>query len=104
MNCVIFTTCPNEKSAERIAINLLKKRLIACVSIISKIKSFYWWQKKIEKSSEVLMMMKTKGDLFSLVKKEILKIHPYSVPEIICLKIEKGNEKYLKWIEEVVKK
>lgn len=102
MNCVIFVTCPNEKSAEKIAVDLLKKRLIACVNIIPKIKSFYWWREKIEKSSEYLMMMKTKEGFFARVKEEVLKTHPYKIPEIICLKIEKGFEKYLKWIEEVV--
>ena len=103
MNCVIFVTCSDEKTAQKIAISLLEKKLVACVNMIPKVKSFYWWKKKIERSSEVLMMMKSRRENFSSIKEEILKIHPYVVPEIICLKIEKGFEKYLKWIEEVVK-
>jgi len=103
-NFVIFTTCPNKKCAEKISTILVKKKLVACVNIISNVKSIYWWEEKIEKSSEVLLIMKTKEKLFSSIKEEILKNHPYKIPEIICLKIEKGNEKYLNWIEEVVGK
>ncbi|MEM5829457.1 MAG: divalent-cation tolerance protein CutA [Candidatus Aenigmatarchaeota archaeon] len=104
MGCVIFLTCPKERIAEKVAKDLLKKKLIACASVIPKIKSFYWWEGKIERNSEVLVMMKTEEKLFPLIEKEILKIHPYKIPEIICFRIEKGFEKYLKWIKEVVRK
>ncbi|MEM5855295.1 MAG: divalent-cation tolerance protein CutA [Candidatus Aenigmatarchaeota archaeon] len=101
--CIILITCPDEKNAEELAMVLLKKKLVACVSLVPGIKSFYWWKKKIEKDLEVLMIIKTKRNFFKSVEKEVLKLHPYSVPEIICINIEEGFEKYLKWINGVLR-
>jgi periplasmic divalent cation tolerance protein len=103
MACLIFITCPNRKSAEKISKSLLKKGLVACINIIPRIKSMYWWEGKIEKSFETLLIIKTKDELFNSVKKEVIKLHPYKVPEVICVRISKGYEKYLKWIKEVTK-
>jgi periplasmic divalent cation tolerance protein len=103
MACLIFTTCPNEKIAKRISEELLKKKLAACINIIPKIKSMYWWGRKIEKSDETLLLIKTGENLFDSVKKEVVKIHPYEIPEVICVKIDKGYEKYLDWMEKVVR-
>lgn len=98
----LFVTCPNYKSADKISVTLLKKRLIACANILP-IKSKYWWRGKIAKQSEVLMILKTKTKLYQQIKNEIEKLHPYDVPEIISFKINKGNKKYLNWISSVTK-
>jgi periplasmic divalent cation tolerance protein len=103
MACLIFITCPNEKTAEKISMNLLKKKLVACVNTIPKVKSMYWWEGKIEKSYESLLIIKTKDELFNSLNREVIKMHPYEVPEVICVKINKGNKKYLDWIKEVTK-
>jgi periplasmic divalent cation tolerance protein len=103
MACLIFITCPNRKSAEKISESLLKKGLVACINIIPRIKSMYWWEGKIEKSFETLLLIKTKDELFNSVKEEVIKLHPYKVPEVICVRISKGYEKYLRWIKEVTR-
>ena len=103
MYCVIFVTCPNKKVANKIVDSLLRKKLIACANIVAGVKSKYWWKGKIERSTEVLIIMKTKQNLFDGVKKEILASHPYDVPEIICVKIDKGSKGYLNWIKGVTK-
>jgi len=99
---ILFIACPNYKSADKISEVLLKKKFIACVNTLS-IKSKYWWEGKVEKHSEVLMILKTKTTFYSQVEKEIKKLHPYDVPEIISFKIDKGNKAYLNWISEVTK-
>ena len=103
MTSVIFITCPNFKSASKITDNLLEKKLVACVNIIPKIKSAYWWKGKILKHSEVLMIMKAKTKLYDVIEKEVKKLHPYTVPEILAFKIDRGNKDYLDWISEVTK-
>jgi periplasmic divalent cation tolerance protein len=103
MYSIIFVTCQDDQIAENIANILLKKRLAACINITSKIKSLYWWKGKVEKSDEVLMIIKTKSKFFKKVEKEIKKVRPYEVPEIISLKIDSGTKKYLDWIKEVTK-
>lgn len=100
---VFFITCPNFKSAKKITEHLLKKKLVACVNILPVIKSEYWWKDKIENHSEVLMIVKTKTNLYNQIEREVKKLHPYTVPEIISFKIDKGNKDYLNWISEVTK-
>jgi len=102
---VLFITCPNFKSAKKITRQLLKEKLVACVNILPVIKSEYWWKDKIETHSEVLMIVKTKTNLYKQIEKEVKKLHPYTVPEIISFsfKIDKGNKDYLNWISEVTK-
>ena len=100
---VLFIACPNFKSAKKITEHLLKEKLVACVNILPVTKSEYWWKGKIENHSEVLMIDKTKTNLYKQIEKEVKKLHPYTVPEIISFKIDKGNKDYLKWISEVTK-
>lgn len=98
----IFVTVPNMSVANKITEFLLKKKLVACVNIIPKIKSVYWWQNKICKSNEHLLVMKSTKNNFSKIVKEIKKIHPYEVPEIVCVDIS-ANKDYLDWIKEYAK-
>lgn len=95
---VVFVSVPHS-SADKIIINLLKNKLVACVNKIKDIKSFYWWENKICKDEETLLIIKTKKKLFSKIIKEIKKLHPYQVPEIISFEIYQGNKEYLEWIE-----
>lgn len=99
MYCIIFVTCSNSSVANKIVDMLLKKKLIACANVLLNVKSKYWWKGKIESSNEVLVLMKTKFALFDEVRRVIKSLHPYEVPEIICVKIEKGSKEYLKWVE-----
>lgn len=96
---VVFITTPSQEEAERIASLLLEKRKAACINIVPKVFSAYWWQGNIEKSEESLLIIKTRGklvpELISLVKQA----HSYTVPEIIALPIIAGNPDYLDWMD-----
>ena len=98
----IFVTVPNISVANKITEFLLEKKLVACVNIIPKIKSVYWLKIKICKSNEHLLVMKSTKNNFSKIVKEIKKIHPYEVPEIVCMDIS-ANKDYLDWIKEYAK-
>ncbi len=100
---IIFITCPDFKSAKKVSQSLLKGKLVACVNVLPIIKSMYWWESKLESHSEVLMVVKTKTNLYKQIEKEVKKLHPYTVPEIISFKIDKGNKDYLDWISDVIK-
>ena len=101
MYCLVITTC-KEKDEEKIINALLSSRLAACINSCS-IKSTYIWKGNIEKDEEKLLFIKTKREKYKEVEKKIKEVHSYEVPEIICFKIEEGNENYLKWIDEVVR-
>jgi periplasmic divalent cation tolerance protein len=98
----IFVTCPNKKESYKITQVLMESRIAACVSEIKNVNSKYWWKGKIEKSKEVLLIMKTTKRHFPKVVKEIKKNHSYEVPEIIAFPIIAGSADYLKWIENSV--
>ncbi|MCM8765358.1 MAG: divalent-cation tolerance protein CutA [Candidatus Omnitrophica bacterium] len=100
---VVYITTADQREAEEIAQILLEKKLAACVNIIPGITSLYRWQGKIEKSKELLLVVKTRKDLFERLVKEVKKHHSYTVPEIIATEIEKGDQTYLKWLEGSVK-
>jgi periplasmic divalent cation tolerance protein len=98
---VILITAP-QKNTKDIAEVLLQEKLVACVNIIEEISSMYWWQGKIEKDKEGLLILKTKEELIDKLIERVKEIHPYTVPEIIALPIIKGNNDYLNWIDESI--
>ncbi len=95
---LILSTFPDKKSAHDMGIRLLDEKLIACYNLISA-QSGYWWEGKIEKANEVLMIMKTNKS-FKEVEKFILENHTYETPEIIAIEPKEVSKKYLSWIKE----
>ena len=97
--CIILVTCRSVKEADRIASALLKKRLVACANSVPGLCSKFWWDGKINKANEVLVIFKTKLRNFRKIAKEVKRLHSYAVPEIIAVPIIAGSEEYLKWID-----
>jgi len=93
----VYITNPSKKIARKIALYLLKKRLVACANIFP-IESSYWWKGKIENTKEVVLVVKTRKENFNKVKNEIKKVHPYSLPCIIKFGVE-ANKEYEDWIK-----
>ncbi|MBI4335807.1 MAG: divalent-cation tolerance protein CutA, partial [Candidatus Omnitrophica bacterium] len=87
---IIFVTAPSKKEAERVVLGLIKKGLAACGNIVRGVDSIFLWKGKLERSKEVLIILKTKKSLFDKVAAEIKKMHSYEVPEIICLPVIEG--------------
>jgi periplasmic divalent cation tolerance protein len=96
---VVFITVDSQENAQKIANKLLTERKAACVNIIPKVESQYWWQGKLESADELLLIVKTRAALLDELIKLVKENHLYSIPEIIALPIIGGNEDYLKWIE-----
>ena len=95
---LVVSTFPNKKEAKKILMALLKKKLVACGNILSGVASYYWWEGKIEKSSEVMVWFKTEMGKVEDVVGFIQKNHSYQVAEVLVLPILKGNAAYLQWI------
>ena len=100
---VVFVTAKDQEEAQKISRGLVGQELIACANILSGIKSFFWWEGKIDQADEVLLVMKTQQKFFPRVVKAVKALHSYSVPEIIALPIVDGNEDYLKWVSSVTR-
>jgi len=95
---VILVTTKDKKEAEKISRGLLEAKLIACANIMEGIQSIFWWQGKIDGSKEVLLVLKTKKNLFKKVSAKVKSLHSYQTPEIIALPIAGGSKEYLNWI------
>lgn len=94
---LVLVTCP-KKSAEKIAREVLKLRLAACVNILGTVRSRYWWKGKLDSADESLLLVKTRTELFDELERAIRRIHPYEVPEIVGFHVERGSKPYVDWI------
>ena len=101
---VIFVTVGSLREARKIARRLVEATLAACVNITAPVQSIYRWQGKVETAREFLLIIKSVRELFDSIRAEVLKLHSYATPEIICLPIVEGSAEYLQWVEDSVKK
>lgn len=99
MYIVIFVTASNKKEAQKIAARLIKNKLAACVNIAQEIESLFFWEAKIQKAKESLLIIKSTRAKFPRIVKLIKSLHSYKVPEIIALPIITGDKPYLGWID-----
>ncbi len=95
---IAFVTVPSRGEAQRIVENLLEKRLIACANIYGPVESHFWWQDKIDKANEILVLLKSDQRLFAKLSKAIKNMHSYDVPEILAVPILEGFPPYLDWL------
>jgi periplasmic divalent cation tolerance protein len=98
---VVFVTVGGRNEAGALARALVGERLCACVNLIG-VRSIYRWQGAVEESDEILCVMKTTRARFPALKKRVLELHSYQVPEVIALPIEDGSAPYLAWVRESV--
>jgi len=103
MYIIVFITAKNTAEAKKISEGLLKKKLIACANIVRGVESFFWWQGRIDKAKEVLLMAKTQRRLFPKIVKTVKSLHSYDCPEVIALPVVAGSQDYLRWINDSVK-
>jgi len=99
---VVLVTCSNADEASRLARELVRKRLAACVNISPPVRSIYRWQGKLEDDHEILLVIKTARPLFDRVRRTVERLHSYQVPEIVCLPIIDGAPNYLNWLSAAV--
>ena len=100
---VVLVTVPDLLTARKLAKTALQKRTAACVNLVPRIESYYWWLKKISSDSEVLLILKTTKAKLGALEKLILANHPYDTPEFLVLNLSKGNQRYLSWLTESVR-
>jgi len=93
-----FVTVPNHEVAQSLASSLVASHLAACVNIIPGIESVYFWEGKVQRDSEMLLMIKTQRRLLDDLTAHVKANHPYSVPEVIAVPVIGGHAPYLEWV------
>ncbi|MGE5472111.1 MAG: divalent-cation tolerance protein CutA [Bacteroidota bacterium] len=95
---LVLTNCPDEECANAIALAVVEARLAACVNILPRVQSIYRWQGAVESATEVALFIKTTAEHYPALETAIRQRHPYELPEIIALPVERGLPAYLQWV------
>jgi periplasmic divalent cation tolerance protein len=100
---VVLVTCGSRAEAQRIAREIVSRRLAACANLLEvPVQSMYRWKGKVEKAREFLLLIKTSARRLPALEAEVRRLHSYDVPEVIALPIVAGSPKYLAWLNECV--
>jgi len=100
---VVLITCPAGRHSQRLARTLVNKRLAACVNILPHVQSLFWWQGRVDRARESLLVVKTAARRFEALRRAVSAVHPYKVPEILALPIQHAHRPYLRWIDTSLK-
>lgn len=95
---VVLVTIPQDE-AETMARALVEERLAACVNVVPKLRSFYWWEGKVQEDDEAMLLIKTTEARFDALMEYVREEHPYELPEALALAIEDGNPDYIQWVK-----
>lgn len=94
----VLMSAPEAETARRITRALVEEGLAACGSVIPGVTSIYRWQGAIEETDEVLVVLKTTEERAQGLTERAVEIHPYEVPEVLCLPVASGHPEYLAWL------
>jgi len=95
---VVLVTAPDLKTARALARAALEARLIACANLVPRVESHYWWQGRLERGAEVLLVLKTTRARLAALEELVLARHPYDTPEFLVLPLQAGTARYLAWL------
>ena len=104
MYIVVLVTVSSMQEAQEISAVLVEEKLAACVNIIKGVQSLFWWEGKVDRANEILLVIKSKKAKLAAVVKRVKSRHSYTTPEIIALPLIGGDKAYLKWIDDSIRK
>ncbi len=96
---IVLITAGSPDEASTIAQTLVEEHLVACVNVLSGVRSFFFWEGKTQEASETLMICKSRMPMMDRIVARVRSLHSYTVPEIIALPVVAGLTDYLQWVE-----
>jgi periplasmic divalent cation tolerance protein len=99
---VALTTLASEADARALVTALLAERLIACGTLLPGGRSLYRWEGKLTEEAEVVVLLKTDRSRWDALCGAVRQRHPYAVPELLGLRVERGLDQYLSWLTQEV--
>lgn len=94
----VWINCPSGDVAHEISEALVAERLAACTNTFAAIQSAFHWKGRVERETEVPLLVKTREELFDDVCRRVTALHPYETPGIMALEIRHVNQDYLDWV------
>ena len=95
---LVLTNLPDRDVAERLADMVVEKNLAACVNILPPCRSVYRWKGAVQHDEEHPLLIKTTRERYPALEQALRAGHPYELPEIIALPVERGLPAYLDWV------
>ena len=95
---LVLTNLPDRAAAESLADALITEQLAACVNILAPCRSVYRWQGSVQHDEEHPILIKTTEERYAALEQAIRTRHPYELPEIVAVRIERGLAAYLDWL------
>lgn len=99
---VALSTVGSAEDADRIARALVERELAACVNVVPGVVSVYRWKGAVERDEERLLVIKTRSARLAELRRALVDLHPYEVPELVALPVVAGHAPYLAWLDEAV--
>lgn len=96
--CIVYVTAASAEEASRIAEAAVAERLAACANILPPITSVYWWEGKVNRDTEVALILKTRVELAERLVARVRALHSYTCPCVVMLPVTGGNPDFLAWI------
>ena len=93
-----MTTTDAREDAERLARDLVERRLAACVQVLGPISSTYRCKGAYETADEWLCVIKTTAARFDALAVHIETNHGYEIPELTAVPVDRGSPGYLAWL------
>jgi len=98
----VIMTAPDAETAEKLGRTLVAERLAACANVVPKIVSMYWWDGKLQRDDEAMVILKTVQQRAEALEARAVELHPYAVPEVLVLAVCGGHAPYLDWVSNEV--
>src|SRR5438128_10112129 len=95
---LVLTTLASEQDARALVTALVADRLVACGTLLPGARSIYRWAGKVTEETEVVVLLKTDARKWDALAAAVRAKHPYEVPELLALPVERGLEPYLAWL------
>jgi len=100
---IVYTTVGKSEEAEKMAKEVIEKKLGACAQI-EKINSFFYWDNKVNSSDELKLSIKTFDEKYDELESFIKENSSYDLPEIVSVEMDDVSDEYLNWMSEVLER
>lgn len=94
----VLTTAPSAEVAERIGTALVEERLAACANVLPGVRSVFRWKGEVSRETEAFVVLKTTASRLGDLRRRLIELHPYEVPEMLAFDVREGHPPYLDWV------
>ncbi|WP_300719173.1 divalent-cation tolerance protein CutA [uncultured Desulfovibrio sp.] len=100
MSLLACVTVPDGATARTLAHLVVQRELAAGVNILPGALSVYRWKGEIREARECLLLAQVSRAAWEDFRAAVAAAHPYDVPCIVGMPLEKGHAPFLDWIAE----